>query len=166
MISLLKMSDHQKHCGIKKIIITKLQTKRSFLLSSSTALVDLMSTKLVPICSTRKHVGDVLVGGDRMHDEDWFCLEAKGAVLSLVLVSAFFLIAIFLSDLVKCQCIGLWWYSFTFSLLLECWCLETVILGNCGSGGISDWTCAPTLCAAATCSAFRNPWYSGDICNN
>ena len=70
MISLLKMSDHQKHCGIKKIIITKLQTKRSFLLSSSTALVDLMSTKLVPICSTRKHVGDVLVGGDRMHDED------------------------------------------------------------------------------------------------
>jgi hypothetical protein len=44
------------------------------------------------VCSARKPVDDVPVGGDRMNGEDWFCLEAGEAISrrSFLLSSPFF----------------------------------------------------------------------------
>lgn len=100
MISLLKMSDHQKHYGIKKKFHNKIAYQKAFpstsrfsnqasgqwlevgaipcdpwtrqqraRMSSSTALSRFADHKCQS-AAPEKLVDGVLVGGDRMHDED------------------------------------------------------------------------------------------------
>jgi hypothetical protein len=70
-------------------------------------------------------VDDVVVGGDRMHDEHLFCLEAKGRAvfrLSILGIAIFSLVILSNVDVLACDD--------TPSLFRCCWGLETVILGK------------------------------------